>query len=267
MGQRRDNNVVLSRQQDPPPSADSPPVVLVTGGLSGIGAAVAVEFGRLGSRLVLVDRTTGAAADVVAEVAAAGGEAVADEADVREYTQLEAVVASAVERFGRLDVLVANAGISDQSGAHSGDPARWREVVETNLLGTIYAVRAVLRPMRTRGSGHIFITSSVSGREAYVGEPVYIASKWGQVGYAHALRQELADAGIRVTVVEPGIVDTPLTRDNPVVRPLLEATEPLGPQDVARALVYAYRQPPHVLVSELTIRPLRQRLPVFGDEA
>jgi len=182
---------------------------------------------------------------------------------VRDYGALEAAAASAVERFGQIDVLCANAGIADQSRAHEGDPERWRAVVETNLLGTIHAVRAVLPHMVERGSGHVFVTSSVSGREAYPGEAVYIASKWGQVGYAHALRQEVADAGVRVTVVEPGIVDTPLTRDNPVVRPLLEATEPLAPEDVARAIVYAYGQPPHVVVSEVTVRPLRQKLPNF----
>ena len=147
---------------------------------------------------------------------------------------------------------------------HSGDPARWRAVLETNLLGTIHAVRAVLPHMLSRREGHIFVTASVSGREAYAGEPVYIASKWGQVGFAHSLRLEVMDAGIRVTLVEPGIVDTPLTRDNPVVRPLLEAVEPLAPEDVARAIVFAYRQPDHVVLSELTIRPVRQPLPDFG---
>ena len=243
---------------------DTSPVVLITGGLSGIGAAVAVAFAELGGRLALVDRAPTGAEDVVNAVRAAGGEAVVAEADVRDHERLDAVATSAVERFGRLDVLVANAGISDQSRAYDGDPEHWRAVLETNLLGTVYAVRAVLRHMRARGRGHIFITSSVSGREAYPGEAVYIASKWGQVGYAHALRQEVARAGIRVTVVEPGIVDTPLTRDNPVVRPLLDAVEPLAPQDVARAIVYAYGEPPHVVVSELTVRPLHQRLPDFG---
>jgi hypothetical protein len=239
--------------------------VLVTGGLSGIGKAVALAFAELRGRLALVDRTTAGAEEVVAAVAAAGGEAIALEADVREHEALAAAASSAIERFGKIDVLVANAGIADQSGAHAGDPERWRALVETNLLGTIYAVRAVLPHMLERRNGHVFVTSSVSGREAYPGEAVYIASKWGQVGYAHALRQEVADAGVRVTVVEPGIVDTPLTRDNPVVRQLLEATEPLRPEDVARAVVYAYLQPPHVLVSELTVRPLRQKLPDFGS--
>jgi NADP-dependent 3-hydroxy acid dehydrogenase YdfG len=203
---------------------------------------------------------------VVEQVRAAGGEALAVAADVREPDALERAVGLVLERFGRIDALVANAGISDQSSTARGDPARWRGVVDTNVLGVVYSVRAVLPALLERRRGHVFIVASVSGRETYVGEPVYIASKWAQVGFGHALRQELADAGVRVTLVEPGIVDTPLTRENPVVRPLLEATEPLAPEDVARAIVYAYEQPPHVVVSELTLRPLRQRLPSFGPE-
>src|SRR5207237_7667875 len=147
-------------------------------------------------------------------VRAAGGGAVLVEADVRAYGQLEPLATEALDRWGRIDVLVANAGIADQSPMHSGDPARWRAVLETNLLGTIHAVRAVLPHMLERRAGHIFVTASVSGREAYAGEPVYIASKWGQVGFAHSLRLEVMEAGIRGTLLEPGIVDTPLTRDN-----------------------------------------------------
>src|SRR5262249_30279457 len=103
--------------------------------------------------------------------------------------------------------------------------------------------------------------SSVSGRESYIGEPVYIATKWGQVGFAHALRLELLEPGIRVTVIEPGLVDTPLTRNNPKVRPLLEEIEPLTAEDVARAVVVANQQPPRVTVSEIVVRPQRQLLP------
>jgi NADP-dependent 3-hydroxy acid dehydrogenase YdfG len=222
-----------------------------------------VAFAGLGGRLVIGDRTTRGADEVIAAVHAAGGHAQALETDVRDYEQVAQLAQRTLDRFGRIDVLVANAGIADQSAAHTGDPARWRAVVETNLLGTLYAVRAVLPHMLERRSGHVFITASVSGREVYVGEPAYIASKWGQVGFAHALRQEVADSGVRVTVVEPGIVDTPLTRDNPVVRPLLETSEPLAPSDVAGAIVYAFRQPAHVVVSEVTIRPLRQPAPKF----
>jgi NADP-dependent 3-hydroxy acid dehydrogenase YdfG len=246
----RENNVVLSVQQEQP-------VVVVTGGLSGIGASVARGFGDLGARLVLVDREAGPPPLEGAVVEAA---------DVRDAPALRAVAARTVERFGRIDVLVANAGISDQSRLTDGDPERWRAVVETNLLGTVFAIHAVLPQMLVQRSGHIFVTSSVSGREAYPGEAVYIASKWGQVGLAHSLRQEVMDDGVRVTVVEPGIVDTPLTRGNPVVRPLLEAVEPLAPADVAAAVLYAWQQPPHVVVSELTVRPLRQRLPDFDGD-
>lgn len=242
------------------------PVVLVTGGLSGIGAAVAVELARQGARLVLCDRTVAGGDAVVERVRAAGGDAIVHELDVRDPASLRAAAQLALERFARIDVLVANAGIADQSTIAGGDPERWRAVVETNLLGTIFAAHAVAPAMIAQGSGHVFVLASLSGRETYAGEPVYIASKWGQVGFAHALRQELMDAGVRVTVVEPGIVDTPLTRGNPKVRPLLEAVEPLTPEDVARAVAHAWGQPPHVVVSELTIRPLRQRAPRFDGE-
>jgi NADP-dependent 3-hydroxy acid dehydrogenase YdfG len=216
---------------------------------------------------VLADRDAGRGAEVVDAVAAAGGSAELAITDVRDYAQVAALAELALERFGRIDVLVANAGIADQSGADKADPARSKAIVETNLLGTIYAVRAVLPSMLERGSGHIFVTASVSGREAYPGESVYIASKWGLVGFGHALRQEVADAGVRGTLVEPGIVDTPLTRDNPAVRPLLEAVDPLSPEDVAEAIMYAFRQPAHVVVSELTLRPLRQGTPSFDPFA
>jgi NADP-dependent 3-hydroxy acid dehydrogenase YdfG len=206
---------------------------------------------------VLVDRRS---------AEAVGLDAVVEVADVRDPEQLAGVAERAAKRWGRIDVLVANAGIADQSRLADGDPERWRAVVETNLLGTIYSIRAVLPQMLAQRSGHIFVTSSVSGREAYPGEAVYIASKWGQVGLAHALRQEVLEDGVRVTVVEPGLVDTPLTRTNPAVAPLLEAVEPLAPEDVAQAIVYAWSQPPHVVVSELTVRPLRQRLPDFGAD-
>lgn len=232
-------------------------MVLITGGLSGIGAAVAGEFAGLGARLILCDRNADRADAVVGDVRDAGGEAIVETVDVRDADALVAAARAGVERFGRLDVLVANAGIADQSTVADGDPERWTAVVHTNLLGVMFSARAVLPTMSAQGSGHIFIVASVSGRESYVGEPVYIGSKWGQVGFAHSLRQEVSDAGIRVSVVEPGIVDTPLTRDNPKVRPQLEGSDPLLPGDVARAIVFGYTQPSHVVVSELTVRPLR----------
>jgi NADP-dependent 3-hydroxy acid dehydrogenase YdfG len=248
-------------------STSDEPVVLVTGGLSGIGAAVALAFASDRGRIVLYDRDDTRRESIVAAIEAAGGEALVVMADVRDDEALRLAAARALERFGRIDALVACAGIADQSTVATGDPDRWRAVVDINLLGTIYAAHAVLPAMLAQGSGHIFVIASIAGRDVYVGEPVYIASKWGQVGFAHALRQEVMDAGVRVSVIEPGIVDTPLTRDNPVVAPLLAACEPLTAVDVAAAIRYAFRQPARVVLSELAIRPSRQRAPEFHRTA
>jgi NADP-dependent 3-hydroxy acid dehydrogenase YdfG len=237
------------------------PVGVITGGLKGIGAASAVAFGRLGARMVLAARSLAGGDELVERVREAGGDAVLESVDVRDAEAQERLARRALEEWGRIDFLLANAGIADQSRVADGDPERWRSVVETNLLGVTYSCRAVLPAMLRQGSGHILIMSSVSGRESYVGEPIYVATKWGQVGFAHALRLELLEPGIRVTLIEPGLVDTPLTRDNPKIRPLLEEIEPLTADDVARAVVFAFQQPPHVAVSEVVVRPQQQLLP------
>jgi NADP-dependent 3-hydroxy acid dehydrogenase YdfG len=240
---------------------DAGPVGIITGGLRGIGAATAMEFARTGARMVMTDLSLAGADDLVARVGEVGGQATCIAADVRDPRSHEPAVREAVQRWGRIDFLVANAGIADQSRVATGDPDRWRAVVETNLLGVIYVTHAVLPTMIERQSGHIIITCSVSGREAYVGEPVYIASKWGQVGFAHSLRLELIGSGVRVTLVEPGLVNTPLTYNNPKIRPLLEQIEPLTAEDVARAVVFAYQQPARVSISEIVVRPQQQLLP------
>lgn len=235
------------------------PVCLITGGGSGVGTATAVAFGRLGARVLLLDRNP--AADAVAAVTRAGGQCSAIALDVRDADALRHAAEQAVRDHGRLDVVVAAAGIADQSSVADGDPQRWQDVIDINLLGAMLTVRAGIPAMVRQGRGHVFIVSSVSGRESYVGEPAYIASKWGQVGFVHALRQEVMQAGIRVTVIEPGVINTPLVSANPKVAHLLDAIDPLQPEDVANAIVYSYQQPDHVLLSELTIRPLRQPQP------
>ncbi|HEY6398002.1 MAG TPA: SDR family oxidoreductase [Solirubrobacteraceae bacterium] len=232
------------------------PVGIITGALSGIGAATTVEFARLGASLVLADVATQSAEQLTTKVAELGGTATVAECDVTDYQAVERLVERTTADLGRLDFIVANAGIAEQSRIASGDPARWAAVVQTNLLGTMHCVRAALPVMRGQGEGHILIVASTSGREPYVGEPSYLASKYGVVGFAYALRMECAEYGVRTTVVEPGTVDTPLTRGPEPVRALLEQMHPLAPEDVARALVFAYQQPPHVVISELVIRPL-----------
>jgi NADP-dependent 3-hydroxy acid dehydrogenase YdfG len=239
------------------------PVGIITGGLKGIGAASAVEFARIGARMVLTDLSMDGTDKLLARVRQAGGEAACMPADVRDPRSHDAAVNEAVGRWGRIDFLVANAGIADQSQVATGDPERWRAVIETNLLGAIYCTQAVLPTMLQQGSGHVIVMASVSGREPYVGEPVYIASKWGLVGFAHSLRLEVLQAGVRVTIVEPGLVRTSLTADNPKVSPLLDEIEPLAPEDVARVVVFAYQQPQRVAISEIVVRPQQQPPPHF----
>lgn len=248
------------------PPANSPPIVVITGGLSGIGLATAEAFHKLPAHLVLWDLATAPPADVLAADEGVTVEPIIDHVDVRRFDDVVAAADRVTRRFGRVDALVVSAGITDHSRIDSGDPERWRAVIDTNLLGCLHTVRAVLPTMRQQGHGHIIIVASVSGRETYVGEPAYIASKWGQVGFAHALREEAREYGVRATLIEPGLVDTPLTRDNPIVRPLLDAIEPLTPHHVAAAVLFAFSQPQEVLVSELTVRPLRQGKPDFRPD-
>jgi NADP-dependent 3-hydroxy acid dehydrogenase YdfG len=236
-------------------AAPAGPVGIITGGASGIGAASAVAFARLGARLVLATLPTSSTQAVTALVERTGGQAVTAHVDVRDPRQVATLPEVALGHYGRIDFLLVNAGVAEQSRSSEGDPGVWRNVIETNLLGALYCVRYVLPQMGAQQSGHIILMASLSGREPYVGEPAYIASKWGLVGFGHSLRKEVVADHIRVTLVEPGIVDTPLTRDNPVVRPLLDAVVPLQAEDVARAVVYAFRQPPHVTVSEIAVRP------------
>jgi len=239
-------------------SVDSSPAGVITGAGSGIGSATAVEFGRLGARLVLASLPAPGLAQTTTAVERAGGSAVAVEMDVRDPHAVQQLIDGAVDRFGRLDFLVANAGIADQGLAAEGDPVVWQRLIETNLLGVMYCVRYALPHMQRQRSGHILIMGSTSGRDAYVGEPAYIASKFGVIGFAHSVRKEVGRYGIRVTVIEPAAVDTPLTRNAPKVRPLIESINPLLPEDVARAIVFAYQQPPHVVIHELALRPLNQ---------
>jgi NADP-dependent 3-hydroxy acid dehydrogenase YdfG len=162
-------------------------------------------------------------------------------------------------RYGRIDILVSNAAIHDTSSPAGGDPAHWRQVLETNVLGSLHIIRAVLPGMYARGAGHVVIVSSVSGRVTYVGEPVYVASKHALVAFGECLRQEASPRGVRVTLIEPGMVDTPLI-DNPFAQELKKTVTPLQPADCARAICFALEQPPHCAVNEIVLRPLQQTL-------
>jgi NADP-dependent 3-hydroxy acid dehydrogenase YdfG len=230
---------------------------VVTGAGSGIGEATAEELARIGVRVALVGRRVDRIGAVVDRIAAAGHEAVAEPGDIRDYAQMQAIVERAVQRWGSLDIFVANAAVLEQSMISEGDPKRWRDVIETNVMGTFHSVRAVLPQMLQQGHGHIVIVSSVSGRVTYVGEPAYVASKHALVAIGDVLRQEVAKKNIRVTLIEPGLVNTPFF-DPGFSESLLPGVTPLASAAVAASIRFVLEQPPEVSINELVIRPTGQ---------
>jgi NADP-dependent 3-hydroxy acid dehydrogenase YdfG len=231
-------------------------VALITGGARGIGEAIAVELAAGGAR-VMVGELVQERAEAVAERLGARGVS-ARVCDVRRYEDVLALHDAALAAHGRLDFVVANAGVTDWSSMSDGDPERWRDVIETNVLGAAFTIRATLPTLLSQGSGHIVITASTSGRTTYVGEPIYIASKWGLVGLGRALRKEVAGSGIGVTLIEPGIVDTPLVSGTEEGRRELAQVRALAPEDVARTVAFVLSQPAHVDIDELMITPREQ---------
>jgi ribitol 2-dehydrogenase len=230
-------------------------VVVITGGATGIGLACAQAFGQAGAVVVLLSLPGDDLDRAAAGLSAAGINVYPVTADVRDAAAVGRAVEDVVVALGRIDVLVASAGVADQSSITGGSPDRWRAVVETNVLGVANTIRAVAPVMTRAGAGDIVVIASLSGRDTYVGEPLYIASKWGVVGLGHAVRKELQSTGVRVALVEPGLVDTPLTRGSPVVRPLVEAGGALLPEDVADAVTWLVSRPRRVAVSEVAIQP------------
>jgi len=223
------------------------PVFLITGASSGIGAATARQASAAGHRLVLAARSTDKLEALADEL---GGDerAIAVTCDVTQYGEQEAMVQAALDAFGRVDVAFANAGFGAARGFLKESPEQWRDMVLTNVLGCAYTIRATL-PALKDSVGHLLLTSSVAGRRALPGS-LYSATKHAVTAMAESARQELNDTGVRVTSIEPGMVDTPFF-DNPV-------SNALEPDDIARAIMFAVSQPPHVDVNEILIRPVSQ---------
>ncbi|HMJ32489.1 MAG TPA: SDR family oxidoreductase [Baekduia sp.] len=223
------------------------PVFLVTGASSGIGAATARHAAQAGYRLVLGARSADKL-EALAQELGGPDRAIAVPTDVTRWEDNEAIVAAATSAFGRLDVAFANAGFGATRGWLNETPEHWRNMVLTNVLGAAYTIRAAI-PALTETKGHILVTGSVAGRRALPGS-LYSATKWAVTAMGESVRADVNDTGIRTTVIEPGVVDTPFF-DNP-------GEGRLEPDDVARAVMYAISQPPHVDVNEILIRPTAQ---------
>ena len=217
-------------------------VAVITGASRGIGRQTALTLAGAGATVVLTSRGDAAAA-VAAEVTASGGQALAIAADVADAEAVHRVVETTTERFGRLDVLVNNAGITRDQLLLRMKRDDWDAVLATNLTGTFLCTQAVLKTMVKQRSGRIISISSVVGQSGNPGQTNYAATKAGIIGFSKALAREVASRSITVNVVAPGLIDTDMTRDiSSDAQANWAAAIPLGrlgtPQDVAAAVCF-----------------------------
>ena len=227
-------------------------VLVITGAGSGIGAATARAVSDR-YRLVLAGRRLEPLEELAAELGG-GTEAIPVTCDVTEWDQVENLAASALDAFGSIDAVFANAGFGAGRGFLEESPEHWRSMVLTNVLGPALTIRATLPHLLEKGDGHFLITSSIAGRRALPGS-LYSATKFAATAMGEALRGELRareDGNrIRVTLIEPGMVDTPFFDNRPGDRALSD-------DDIAGAVDYALAQPESVDVNEILIRPIGQ---------
>jgi NADP-dependent 3-hydroxy acid dehydrogenase YdfG len=223
-------------------------VFLITGASSGIGAATARRAAADGWRLVLAARSEERLRALADELG--GPERVlAVRCDVSLWEDQERMAAETLSAFGRIDVAFANAGFGGPRGFLSDTPEHWREMVLTNVYGAALTLRATI-PALTESRGHLLLTSSVAGRRVLPGS-LYSCTKHAVTAMGEAARQDLHGSGVRVTVLEPGMTDTPFFEQRP--------KDALEDDDIARAVMYAVSQPPHVNVNEILVRPTAQQ--------
>jgi clavulanate-9-aldehyde reductase len=237
-------------------------VVAITGASSGIGEATALAVAEAGGAVALGARRIERLQALAERI---GDAAWPCEVDVADEAQARRFVAGAHQEFGRIDALINNAGVMLLGPVEHQSSDDWRRMIDANVYGVLHCTAAALPIMREQGSGDVVIVSSVAGRRASRNAAVYNLTKFGVNAYAEALRQETADSDIRVSLVEPGMVETELLSHN--VEGVREAAaklketmgEALQSEDIAAAIVYAISQPPRVAVNEVLIRPTRQR--------
>jgi NADP-dependent 3-hydroxy acid dehydrogenase YdfG len=244
-------------------------VAAITGASSGIGQATAVALAGAGAKVALGARRKERLEELAGKIEADGGTAVAIECDLADEQQARSFVEQAHTELGALDILVNNAGVMLLGPVEGADTADWRRMVEVNVLGLLWCTHAALPLMKGNQVADIVNLSSTAGRRADAGAAVYNFTKWGVNGFSEALRQEALHSHIRVTIVEPGFVETELQEQNknPVVqqgtKKMKERIEELGggvlqASDIADAILYAVSRPPHVALNEVLVRPSGQ---------
>jgi NADP-dependent 3-hydroxy acid dehydrogenase YdfG len=241
-------------------------VAVVTGASSGIGEATAKALAREGYAVALAARREDRINELAEQISSGGGKALSVPTDVANAASAQRLIQTTKDELGSVDVLVNNAGVMLLGPILGADLEHWQRMVNVNVLGLMYCTHTALPIMQEQGSGHIVNVSSVAGRVARLGSGVYNATKWGVGAFSESLRQEALNYGVRVTIVEPGYVDTELQGHNehPMVVERMEKDKQqigkvLEADDIANAIVYAVQQPEHVSINEVLIRPTKQQ--------
>jgi NADP-dependent 3-hydroxy acid dehydrogenase YdfG len=238
-------------------------VIAITGASSGIGEATARVLGERGAKVVLGARRVAQLDSIAAELRDRGGQAVVCATDVTRRDDLERLVGTAVAEFGRLDVLVSNAGISKIGPMADLDVDGWSAMIDVNLKGVLHGIAAALPVFRRQGSGHFVTTVSTAGLKIVPNMGVYGATKNAVRAVLEGLRQESTDGVVRTTAVSPGLIDTELDSsiDNATVREEIRRNMDafgIPPEAVAEAIAFAVDQPSGVEIGEITVRPTVQ---------
>jgi NADP-dependent 3-hydroxy acid dehydrogenase YdfG len=238
-------------------------IVAITGASSGIGEATARLLAARGAALVLGARRTDRLDRLAAELRTEGTSVLTGSTDVTRREDLERLVGSAVDEFGRLDVLISNAGISKIGPVGGGDVDGWSAMIDVNLRGVLYGIAAAMPVFRSQGSGHFVTTVSTAGLKIVPDMAVYAATKNAVRTLMEGLRQESTDGVVRTTSISPGFVSTELdgSIDDPALRDQIRRNMDefgLAPDAVARAIAFAIEQPNDVEIGDITIRPTVQ---------
>lgn len=227
---------------------------LVTGGGRGIGAAIARRLAGLGATVIVCGRTVEQLQATATQIRSDGGQCEPQVCDLADWQSVAALAARVEKTFGRLDVLVNNAGIGDFGGPlHTMPVEKWDAVLNTNLRGVFYTIRALAPIMISGGGGHIINISSIAGKNALPNGAAYAASKWGLNGLSYSVAEELRGHNVRVSVICPGSTHTELSPH--------EGKDPgkmLQPDDVAHAVAMLVTQAPQSFASEIILRPTRK---------
>jgi NADP-dependent 3-hydroxy acid dehydrogenase YdfG len=239
-------------------------VAIITGASAGIGEATAIALAAEGAKVVIAARRSDRLEALAKRIESSGGQVLPIVTDITDETQANNLIQKANAELGRVDILVNNAGIALTGNIDGGNTSDWRRMFDVNVFGLLYATHAVLPIFKAQGSGHIVNISSVAGRLARAGVGIYNATKWGVNAISESLRQEVLKDNIRVTIIEPGLVNTEINNhitdsiSKQISEERRKSIKALESDDIARAIAYAVTQPPHVNVNEILIRPTQQ---------